>query len=124
MLSHKTNESQEDYLECIFLVTQKKGFCRSIDVANKLEVTKASVSVAVSKLQTSGYLRVDEDHMLRLTDSGERLARKVYDKHKTLKEILVKAGVDPERAELEACRMEHVISDDSVSKLKATIENK
>ncbi|MCD7845196.1 MAG: metal-dependent transcriptional regulator [Oscillospiraceae bacterium] len=122
--SRKTNESQEDYLESILLITQKKGFCRSVDVANELEVSKASVSVAVSKLQSGGYLYIDDDHMLHLTELGEHTARKVYNRHSTLKEMLEKIGVAPELAEQEACRMEHVISDDSISKLKSAIHNK
>ncbi|MCD7861463.1 MAG: metal-dependent transcriptional regulator [Oscillospiraceae bacterium] len=121
MRSRKTNESQEDYLESIFLITQKKGFCRSVDVANELGVSKASVSVAVSRLQTSDYLYMDDDHMLHLTESGEQTAQKVYDRHLTLKEMLEKTGVTSELAEQEACRVEHVISDESISKLKSAI---
>ncbi|MCC8090865.1 MAG: metal-dependent transcriptional regulator [Oscillospiraceae bacterium] len=121
MRSRKTNESQEDYLESIFLIIQKKGFCRSVDVANELGVSKASVSVAVSRFQTSDYLCMDDDHMLHLTESGEQTAQKVYDRHLTLKEMLEKTGVTSELAEQEACRMEHVISDESISKLKSAI---
>ncbi|MCD8381306.1 MAG: metal-dependent transcriptional regulator [Clostridiales bacterium] len=124
MHSHKTNESQEDYLERIFLITMQKGSCRSVDVANDLEVSKASVSVAVSKLQSGGYLHKDDDHTLHLTELGEQTARKIYDRHLTLKEMLEKIGVASELAEQEACRMEHVISDDSISKLKLAIQNK
>ncbi len=124
MPSHKTNESREDYLECIFLLTRKKGFCRSVDVANELEVSKPSVSAAVSKLQSGGYLYMDDDRTLHLTQLGEQTARTVYDRHVTLKEMLEKAGVASELAEQEACRMEHVISDDSISKLKKAIQNR
>ena len=124
MQTRKTNESQEDYLESILLITQKKGCCRSVDVANELEVSKPSVSVAMSKLQNGGYLYMDDDHMLHLTELGEQTAQKVYDKHLTLKEMLEKIGVESDVAEQEACRMEHVISDDSISKLKLAIQNK
>lgn len=124
MHTRKTNESQEDYLESILLITQEKGYCRSVDVANELEVSKASVSVAMSKLQSGGYLRVDDDHTLHLTALGEQTARKVYDKHLTLKEMLEKIGVESDLAEQEACRMEHIISDDSILKLKLAIQNK
>ncbi|MCD7724335.1 MAG: metal-dependent transcriptional regulator [Clostridiales bacterium] len=124
MYSRKTNESEEDYLESILLITQKKGCCRSVDVANELEVSKASVSVAMSKLRSGGYLYMDDDHTLHLTRLGKQTAQKVYDRHLTLKEMLEKIGVASELADQEACRMEHVISDDSISKLKLAIQNK
>ncbi|MCC8074086.1 MAG: metal-dependent transcriptional regulator [Clostridiales bacterium] len=124
MHSNKTNESQEDYLESIFVITQRKGFCRSIDIAKELKVSKASVSVAMSKLQNDGCLYMDDDYTLHLTELGVQIAQKVYEKHLTLKEMLEKIGVDPILAEQEACRMEHIISDDTVLKIKSAIKNK
>ncbi len=122
MPPHNTNESQEDYLETILLLSQSKGYCRSVDVANALGVTKASVSVAVARLQAGGFLMMDDERLLHLTELGEQTARKVYDKHQTLKEMLEKIGVSPDLAEQEACRMEHIISDDSISKIKTVIQ--
>ncbi len=122
MNSYQNNESQEDYLECILMLNRKMGFCRSVDVSNELGVTRPSVSVAVSKLQANGFLWMDDEHLLHLTEIGEQAARRIYDKHLALKGILKKIGVDSELAEKEACRMEHILSDDSILKLKAAIE--
>ncbi len=121
-MAQPTNESREDYLESILRITEKKGFCRSIDVANSLGYSKASVSIAVGKLKQDGLVTVDDDHMLHLTETGRQEALRVYDKHKTLKKMLENIGVDNELADEEACRMEHVISDDTIEKIKKAID--
>ena len=114
----KVQESRENYLEAI-LVLSKQGQVRSIDVANYLEFSKPSVSVAVANLKAALLLTVDENGHLHLTESGRALAEQVYERHTLLTECLVRLGVDPRIAAEDACRMEHVISQESFEQIKA-----
>ena len=114
----KVQESRENYLEAI-LVLSKQGQVRSIDVANYLEFSKPSVSVAVANLKAALLLTVDENGHLHLTESGRALAEQVYERHTLLTECLVRLGVDPRIAAEDACRMEHVISQESFEHIKA-----
>ena len=114
----KVQESRENYLEAI-LVLSKQGQVRSIDVANYLEFSKPSVSVAVANLKAALLLTVDENCHLHLTESGRALAEQVYERHTLLTECLVRLGVDPRIAAEDACRMEHVISQESFEQIKA-----
>ena len=114
---HKHNESQEDYLEAILRILQDKGYCRSIDVAEHLSVAKPSVSVAVAKLRSSGLVEMDSAKMILLTEEGKRLAENIYAKHRFFKDWLVSLGVSEERAEDEACSIEHDISEDTFGKI-------
>ena len=91
---------------------------RSVDVARHLEVTKPSVCHAVATLRDGGFLMMDEDHFLHLTDVGREVAKKIYERHCFFTEQLIAAGVDPKTAEADACRIEHIISDESFSRLK------
>ena len=111
--------SGEDYLEAILVLKRKKGMVRSVDVARHLEVSKPSVCHAVATLKEGGFLTMDEDSFLHLTDVGQEVAEQTYEKHCFFTRQLVAAGVDPQTAEREACRMEHVISDESFERLKA-----
>lgn len=111
------HESSEDYLETILMLKERKGYVRSVDVANELEFTKASVSVAMKKLRESGYVQVDADGGLSLTQAGLDIARRVYDRHRLLTEFFVRLGVDPEIAAQDACRVEHDLSEQTFSKL-------
>ena len=113
----KLHASGEDYLEAVLILERKKGAARSVDVAEQLEVSKPSVSRAVSLLKEGGFLRV-EDNNLSLTDVGREVAEKIYERHCFFKNRLMDAGVDEETAEKEACRLEHDLSDDSFDKLK------
>ena len=114
----KLHASGEDYLETIFVLQKKRGMVRSVDVARHMEVTKPSVCVAVNTLKDGGFLIMDENHFLHLTDIGREVAEKIYERHCFFTEQLIAAGVDPETAEADACRIEHVISETSFEKLK------
>ena len=113
------NEARDDYLEAILMITQEKGHCRSINIAEALDVTKPSVSVAVGKLIDAGLIRMDTDKMIYFTDEGRALAELTLSKHNYLKSFLMQAGIDADTAEKEACAMEHGLSETSFEKLKA-----
>ena len=114
----KLHASGEDYLEAILVLQKKMGMVRSVDVARNLKITKPSVSHAVAILRDGGFLTMDEDHFLHLTDVGREVAEKIYERHCFFTEQLIAAGVDPKTAEADACRIEHIISDESFSRLK------
>ena len=114
----KLHASGEDYLEAILVLKKQKGMVRSVDVARHLEVTKPSVCNAVATLRDGGFLTMDSDYFLHLTDVGREVAEQIYEKHCFFTERLIAVGVDPETAEREACRMEHVISDESFQAIK------
>ena len=120
----KLYASGEDYLEAILVLHKKTGMVRSVDVARHLEVTKPSVCHAVATLREGGFLTMDSDYFLHLTDVGREVAEQIYEKHRFFTDRLIEAGVDPEAAERDACRMEHVISDESFQRLKAVSEQK
>ena len=111
-------ESGEMYLESVYILSQKGPFVRSIDVAEYMGFSKPSISHAVGVLRDGGFLTMDEDGFLHLTDIGREVAEKIYERHQFFTEQLVAAGVDRETAEQDACRIEHVISDTSFQKLK------
>ena len=110
--------SGEDYLEAILVLQKQKGMVRSVDVARHMEVSKPSVCHAVATLREGGFLTMDSDYFLHLTDVGREVAEQIYEKHRFFTERLIAAGVDPETAEREACRMEHVISQNSFEHLR------
>ena len=114
--------SGEDYLETILLLQKKLGMVRSVDVARHMEVSKPSVCHAVATLRDSGFLTMDEDYFLHLTDVGREVAEKIFERHCFFTEQLIAAGVDPKTAEADACRMEHVISTESFLRLKEAAE--
>ena len=110
--------SGEDYLETILVLQKKLGMVRSVDVARHMEVSKPSVCHAVATLRDGGFLTMDEDHFLHLTDVGREVAEKIYERHCFFTEQLIAAGVDPRIAEPDACRIEPIISDESFYRLK------
>ena len=112
------HDSGEDYLEAILIIKNRKGYVRSIDVAGFMNYSKPSVSHAVSLLRDGGFISVDENGYLNLTDAGREIAEKIYERHLFFKQKLMKAGVDEKTAEEEACRIEHDISDDTFNKIK------
>ena len=118
----KLHASGEDYLETILVLQKKLSIVRSEDVARHMEVTKPSVCHAVATLRDGGFLMMDEDHFLHLTDVGREVAEKIYERHCFFTEQLITAGVDPKTAEADACRIEHIISDESFSRLKEAAE--
>ena len=114
----KLHASGEDYLETILVLQKKRCMVRSVDVARHMEVTKPSVCHAVATLRDGGFLTMDEDHFLHLTDVGREVAEKIYERHCFFIEQLIAAGVDLETAERDACRIEHVISEETFRRLK------
>lgn len=117
----KLHASGEDYLETILILQKQCGMVRSVDVARYMSVSKPSVCRAVAVLRDGGFLRVDDDHFLHLTDAGREVAEKIYERHQFFTEQLITAGVDPKIAEADACRMEHAISSESFARLKAAV---
>ena len=120
----KIQESAEDYLEAILAIREKKGTARSIDVAHHLNYSKPSVSRAMSLLRENGYVTMDKDGLLDLTDAGMAIASRIYERHRLLTEWLTALGVSPEVAEEDACRIEHDISEETFARLKAHIATK
>ena len=118
----KLHASGEDYLETILVLHKKTGMVRSVNVARHMEVSKPSVCHAVATLRDGGFLTMDEDHFLHLTDIGREVAEKIYERHCFFTEQLIAAGVDPKTAEADACRIEHIISDESFDRLKEAVE--
>ena len=115
----KLHASGEDYLETILVLQKKLGMVRSVDVARHMEMSKPSVCHAVATLRDGGFLTMDEDHFLHLTDVGREVAERIYERHCFFTErLIIAAGVDPKTAEADACRIEHIISDESFSRLK------
>ncbi|MBQ8554467.1 MAG: metal-dependent transcriptional regulator [Clostridia bacterium] len=112
------HESAEDYLEAILRLRETKGYVRSVDISLLLGVTKPSVSFAMKKLRENNYILMDEDSLITLTEKGEEIARRVYDRHKTLMSFLVAIGVSEETAREDACKIEHDISQESFEALQ------
>ena len=114
----RLQESGEMYLETIYILSQRRGEVRSVDVCEYMGFSKPSVSRAVGLLKNGGYLTVDKNGHLTLTDEGTRIASKIYERHTLLTQFLVKLGVDEKTAVDDACRIEHVISDESFAAIK------
>ena len=117
-MSMKMQESPEDYLEAILMLSLEYEHVRSIDIAKHLGYSKPSVSVAMKRLRENGYVYMDGDNYLSLTEAGAAIANKVYERHTVLTGYLTSLGVDEETASNDACRIEHVISDESFAKIK------
>ncbi len=105
------------------MLQQKKGMVRSVDLARQMGYSKPSISHAVGVLKEGGFLTMDEDGFLHLTNVGREVAEKIYERHRVLTAGLIHLGVDPELAEQDACRIEHAISDESFQKLKNVLQN-
>ena len=118
------HESGEMYLETIHVLLQKNGSVRSIDISEHMGYSKPSISRAVGLLKKGGYILVDKDGYITLTDHGEAVANKIYERHTVLTRMLTALGVDPEVASDDACRLEHAISDESFEAIKKHFTNK
>ena len=116
------HESSEDYLERILMLYEAKGMVRSIDIAMEMGVTKPSVSFAMKKLRENGYIRMDEDNLITLTESGMEIAQRIYTRHKILTQYLMKLGVDEETARADACKMEHDLSAASFEAMRRQLQ--
>ena len=116
-------ESGEMYLEAILVLEKKNGLVRSIDVSEYLGYSKPSVSRAMGILRQGGYLTVEKDGALTLTDTGRALAEAIYERHTVISGFLVKLGVDEKTAAADACKMEHDISDSTLDAIKRFMAN-
>ena len=114
----KIHESAENYLETIFILKKQNGSVRSIDIAHELGFSKPSVSVAMKNLREHGYITVDDGGLISLTESGQAIADKMFERHTLLTNWLTALGVSPEIAVEDACKIEHVISDESFEAIK------
>ncbi len=114
----KLQESGENYLETILVLQKRNGIARSIDIANELNFSRASVSRAMSNLRALGYIEIGNINQIVLTEKGKEIAQKIYEKHCILKEFLLSIGVSEITAAKEACKIEHIISDETFECIK------
>lgn len=119
----KILRASEDYLEAMLMMQEKHGYIRSIDIAEYLGVTKPSVSYTTKRLKENGYITMDKDGLITLTDSGLAIANKMLDRHHTLTRFLMALGIDEKTAEQDACKMEHDISDSTFEAIKRFMAN-
>lgn len=120
-IQHKSEESVEDYLETILVLSKQLPVVRSIDIANELEYSKPSVSVAMKNLRGKGYITVSSEGYIVLTEEGKKLASDTYERHTLISQWLIDLGVSPETASADACRIEHDLSQESFDALKRHI---
>ena len=120
----RIHKSAEDYLEMILRLIEEKGYARSVDIATGLSVSKPSVSVAMKQLREGGYIVMDKDNYITLTDSGMEIAQRIYERHKLLTRILMMIGVDEKTAEDDACKVEHDISVKTFDAIRAVMAKK
>lgn len=118
----KIQKSSEDYLETMLILQEEHGYIRSVDIARHLGVTKPSVSYAVKRLKESGYINMDPNGPITFAPPGLKIARRIYDRHKTLRSFLEILGVDESQAELDACEIEHVISEDTYHAIRDYVQ--
>jgi DtxR family Mn-dependent transcriptional regulator len=111
-------ESAENYLEAILSLQEKHGSVRSIDIANELNFSKPSVSVAMKKLRESSYIEMDKDGFIHLLPDGLQIAQRIYERHKLLTAFFIRLGVSPDVAAADACKVEHDLSDETFQKIK------
>ena len=111
-------ESAEDYLESILILYKQNGFVRSIDIVNRLGYSKPSISIAMKRLRENGYIKMDLSGLITLTPAGLEIAERTYERHVVISSLLMNLGVSRETALEDACRIEHVISDETFEKIK------
>lgn len=112
----------EDYLEAMLILKEEKGYIRSIDVASLLQVTKPSVTYTTKRLKERGYITMNEENLITITDEGMKIAERIYQRHKLLTKFFIDLGVDTETASLDACRIEHDISEQTFDALCRHVE--
>ena len=120
----KILESAENYLETILILQKRNGTVRSVDIANKLDFTKPSVSIAMKNLRENGYIEMNKNGLITLLDAGREIAEKIYERHTLLSDWLTALGVNPDVAADDACRIEHVISAESFDAIKRHVHEK
>lgn len=116
------HESAEDYLETILMLKERCGQVRSIDIVNEMGYSKPSISVAMKRLRENGYITMDVDGYITLTEPGMEIAQRIYARHKLLTKFLLSLGVSEKNAAADACKIEHDISDETFEKLKEHAE--
>lgn len=116
------NESAENYLETILILSNKLPVVRSVDVANELDFKKSSVSIAMKNLKSNGHITVTDAGFIYLTESGREIAEKVYERHRFISSWLISLGVPEDIATKDACKMEHIISNESYAAIKDYIK--
>lgn len=119
----KYKESEEMYLETIYILKQKNSYLRSVDVANELDYSRASISVAMKRLREKDYISIDSLGVISLTDKGQKLAHDIYEKHHLLTAMLMGIGAEQSLAEENACRIEHVISAELVDIIRSHLHS-
>ena len=107
------HESAEDYLETILILFERNGQVRSIDIVNEMNFSKPSISIAMKKLRENGYIHMDVNGLITLTDTGREIATRIYSRHRLLTKVLEEIGIDSKKAEDEACKIEHDIDDET-----------
>ena len=115
-------ESAENYLEAILMINKQKGHVRSIDVANELNFSKPSVSVAMKNFREEGYIHMDQDGCITLTEKGHAVANRVYERHQLIAKVLIALGVDENTAYEDSCKIEHDLSEQTFEKIKEFYE--
>ena len=123
-MSNVLNESAENYLETILILSQKLPVVRSVDIANELGFKKSSVSVAMKKLRENGYIEMKHDGSLILLPPGREIATRIYERHKVLTDYFEFLGVDKEVAQKDACKIEHDLSEETFLKFKEDVEKR
>ena len=118
----KIQKASEDYLEAMLMLKEKHGYVRSVDVAEQLGVTKPSVSYATKRLRENGYILMDPDGLITLTDAGQEIAERIYERHKLLSAFLIRLGVDEKTALEDACKIEHDVSQESFDAIRRHAE--
>ena len=113
------HESAEDYLEAILKLREDHGMVRSIDIVHELGFSKPSVSIAMRNLRENGYLQMDDDGYITLLPPGEKIAQRIYERHKLLTQVFIQLGISPKTAAADACKVEHDLSDETFEKIKA-----
>lgn len=121
-MAERTQESAEDYLETILILHNRKGEVRSIDIVNEMGFSKPSVSNAMKRFRQKAYIEMDKNGYITLTASGRTIAERIYERHRLLTEYLVALGVNRETAMADACRIEHVISEESFERIRTHCE--
>ena len=111
-------KSSEDYLETMLMMQERHGYIRSIDIAAELGVTKPSVSYATKRLRENGYITMDKDGLIKLTDKGMEIAARMYERHKLIADVLMRIGVSEKTAREDACKIEHDLSDETFAAIR------
>ncbi len=114
----KIQEAAENYLETVLMVSEKKGHVRQTDVCSAMSYSRPTVSVALRELAAEGYLNIDEDGFITLTDAGHEIADRIYERHCVISKVLIALGTDEDTAYRDACKIEHDLSDDSFNNIK------